>query len=177
MVCLSKYKAKIMLFKTLISTNLFIGMISFSMNAQTNQVMENQILKTEHENVLNSIGRMTEAFHKHDIEGVMASYEKDAVVVFEPEQPVSNSDSLRALFQSAFMLNPQFTYSGHEVFICGNIATHFAPWTMRGETPDGMEIIQNGLSVAILRKQKNGDWLMIFDNPHGQYLMDKKADE
>jgi ketosteroid isomerase-like protein len=48
---------------------------------------------------------------------------------------------------------------------------HFAPWTMTGKTPDGHEIKQSGLSVVVLRKQGNGKWLMVFDNPFGQHLM------
>jgi ketosteroid isomerase-like protein len=42
---------------------------------------------------------------------------------------------------------------------------------MIGKTPDGTDIEQKGLSVAILRKQENGDWLMVLDNPNSQALM------
>ena len=69
--------------------------------------------------------------------------------------------------------NPVFTYSGHEVFIKGNVATHISPWKMTAKAPDGTVIKQSGLSVAVLRKQKNGEWLMIIDDPHGQFLMNK----
>ncbi len=54
----------------------------------------------------------------------------------------------------------------------GDIAVHFAPWTMTGTAPDGTEIKQTGLSVAVLRKQADGNWLMVIDNPHGQHLME-----
>jgi ketosteroid isomerase-like protein len=70
-------------------------------------------------------------------------------------------------------MNPIFTYSGHEVYISGDIATHIAPWTMVGEMPDGSKIEQSGLSIAVLRKQADGNWLMIQDNPNGAFLMNK----
>ena len=129
----------------------------------------------DEKNILKVITDMTEAFHNDDIEGVMACYEDGAMVVFEPGQPVSGSVTLREAFEGAFTIKPKFTYSGHEVFVVGDIATHFAPWTMLGTAPDGSKIEQAGLSVAILRKQKDGTWLMIFDNPHGQHLMRKKS--
>ena len=44
---------------------------------------------------------------------------------------------------------------------------------MKGKTPDGQGIEQSGLSVAILRKQADGEWLMVIDNPHGQHLLDQ----
>ena len=117
---------------------------------------------------------MTTAFHNGDIEGVMASYESKATVVFEPGKPVSDPAVLRDMFKGAFTLNPKFSYSGHEVFVVNDIAVHIAPWTMRGKTPDGADIEQKGLSIAVRRRQPDGKWLMVIDNPHGQYLMGKE---
>ena len=121
---------------------------------------------------MNAILDMTFAFHNKDIEGVMASYEKKAVIVFEPEKPVSDPEAIRQGFFGFFAVNPKFEYSGHEVFVNGELAIHFAPWQMTGKTPDGAEIKQSGLSVAVLRKQPNGKWLMVFDNPFGQHLLE-----
>jgi ketosteroid isomerase-like protein len=45
---------------------------------------------------------------------------------------------------------------------------------MTGTAPDGTPIRQSGLSVAVLRKQADGKWLMVFDNPFGQHLLDKR---
>ncbi len=130
-------------------------------------------MSVNEKDVLHTIGQMTTAFHNGDIEGVMASYEDNAVVVFNPETPVSDPVSLREMFQQAFTLNPYFEYSGHEVFIAGDIAVHFAPWTMNGKAPDGTDIEQSGLSVAVLRRQPDGRWLMVIDDPHGQHLLNK----
>lgn len=141
-------------------------MTTIFINAQTQKKMT-----TEQKEVLNAIENMTKAFENKDIDAVMACYEPKAVVVFEPESPISNKAILRKMFTGMSMANPIFTYSGHEVFITGNIATHIAPWSMIAKTPDGKEIKQSGLSIAVLRKQDNGKWLMILDNPHGQFLL------
>ena len=162
----------------MIRTTLFLfaligfGSTNFT-HAQTVITMENKNWTQEQQEVLNTIEKMTDAFHHKNVEEVLSCYESNAVVVFEPESPISDRNTLKEMFQAAFTLSPTFTYSGHEVFINGNIATHFSPWTMTGKAPDGTEIRQSGLSVAVLRKQANGNWLMIFDNPHGQYLMSK----
>jgi ketosteroid isomerase-like protein len=132
---------------------------------------EGNVMSTEEKNVLNVIKKMTTSFHNGDIEGVMASYEKNASVVFEPGKPVSDPTILRKMFKETFTLNPKFSYSGHEVFISNDIAVHYAPWTMKGKAPDGTVVEQSGLSVAVLRRQLDGKWLMVIDNPHGQNLM------
>ncbi|MFV2059586.1 MAG: DUF4440 domain-containing protein [Gammaproteobacteria bacterium] len=132
---------------------------------------EGSTMSSEEKNVLNVIKKMTTSFHNGDIEGVMASYEQNATVVFEPGKPISDPAVLRKMFEGAFTLNPKFSYSGHEVFISKDIAVHFAPWKMTGNAPDGTDIQQSGLSVAVLRRQLDGKWLMVIDNPHGQNLM------
>lgn len=126
----------------------------------------------DQKNVLAVIERMTEAFHKSDIDRVMASYENTATIAFEPGNPVSGPAVLREMFQGMFAMNPRFDYSGHEVVVAGDLAVHFAPWTMKGTSPDGAEIRQSGLTAAVLRKQADGRWLMVIDNPHGQRLME-----
>ncbi|MEM7298371.1 MAG: DUF4440 domain-containing protein [Bacteroidota bacterium] len=158
--------------KIFITMLLAVHMFSIA-KAQNQDAMKSVEFSPEQLEVLNAVEKMTSAFHSSDIEGVMNSYEPNAVVVFEPELPVTDAKALQTMFQGAFMANPVFTYSGHEVFINGDIAMHLAPWTMTGQTPDGTKIEQSGLSIAILRKQENGEWLMIFDNPHGSFLMNK----
>jgi ketosteroid isomerase-like protein len=129
------------------------------------------IMSIQQKQILATVETMTAAFHSADIEGVMTSYEDGATVVFEPGAPTSDPAVLKQMFQGAFTLDPQFTYSGHEVFIAGDIAVHFAPWSMTGTAPDGQTVEQSGLSVAVLRRQPDGRWLMVIDNPHGQNLL------
>lgn len=144
-------------------------------NAQTKNTMEKATkFAPEQNEVMEVILNMTDAFHKKDLKGVLASYEPNAVIVFAPEMPSSGIDAISEGFKGFFAVNPKFEYSGHEVFLNGDLAMHFAPWTMTGKTPDGNEIKQSGLSVVVLRKQANGKWLMVFDNPFGQHLLDRR---
>jgi ketosteroid isomerase-like protein len=121
--------------------------------------------------VLVAVETMTAAFMAKDIETVMQAYEPGAVVAFEPGQPIGDAEALAAMFTGMSGVNPQFTYAGHEVMVSGDTALHIAPWSMVGTGPDGTEIKQSGLSVAVLRRQPDGSWRMVIDNPHGSRLM------
>ncbi|MEZ4362918.1 MAG: DUF4440 domain-containing protein [Kofleriaceae bacterium] len=121
--------------------------------------------------VIRAVETMTSAFHQGDLEGVMAAYEPHSTIVFEPGQPISDPQQQRAKFREFFAVAPRFTYAGHEVFLSGDTAVHLAPWTMKGTTPDGHELTQQGLSIAVLRRQPNGRWLMVIDDPHGGNLL------
>jgi ketosteroid isomerase-like protein len=128
-------------------------------------------MNTEENKVLGTITQMGSNYNSQDIDAVMKAYEASAVVLFEPGNPVSGSAAIKAAFQGSLAVNPHFVFGKHEVTIAGDIALHLTPWTMTGKTPDGHSISQSGLSVAVLRKQADGEWLMVIDNPHGQALL------
>ncbi len=119
------------------------------------------------EDVLATIGKMTQSLAKGDLEGVMSTYEEPAVVMFEPGVPVADRAAIRTAFQELIAISPQMEFGEHEVFIAGDIALHLTPWNMRGTAPDGSVVESGGLSVAVLRRQADGGWLMVIDNPHG----------
>lgn len=121
--------------------------------------------------VVRVIERMTSAFAAKDVDTVLSTYEANAVVVGEPGQPASGTPALRALFESFIAVDPHFTYHGHEVIEAGDIALHLMPWSMTGKAPDGTVIEDGGLSVAVLRRQPDGRWLMVIDDPYGDHLM------
>ena len=158
---------------------IFTGSAQTKQKAKNNQAIQKADKKMENDfneeqrKVFSTIERMVTAFEKKDIDGVLATYETNAIVMFEPQKPVQGKETLRAVFTQFVSMNPQYTFSGHEVYVSGDIATHIAPWKMTGQLPDGSKIEQSGLSIAVLRRQADGNWLMIQDNPNGQFLLNK----
>ncbi len=134
-------------------------------------IAEGQNMTQDQQDVLNAIQTMTRNFQENNIPAVMESYESKATVLFEPGSPVSEAAQLEQMFAGMATLSPVFDYAGHEVIVNDDIAIHIAPWDMTGRTPDGQEIAQSGLSIAVLRKQADGSWKMVIDNPHGGRLL------
>jgi len=133
---------------------------------------EEKLMNTEDAKVLNTVTSMTAAFHQKDIASILTSYEEGAAIMFDPGKAISDPTLIQQMFEGAFQINPAYTYpKGHEVYRANDIALHIAPWEMKGQGPDGTELSASGLSVAVLRKQANGSWLMVLDNPHGQALL------
>lgn len=129
----------------------------------------------DQQNVLAAIETMTSSFQDGDIARVMESYETEATVVFEPAAPVSNAAQLEQMFTGMAAISPVFDYAaGHEVIVNGDIAMHIAPWDMTATSPDGQKLEQSGLSIAVLRRQPDGSWKMVIDNPHGAHLLADK---
>lgn len=132
---------------------------------------EASLMDQTHHDILATVMTMTDAFHRHDLAAITATYEPLAAVAFEPGTPITDPTTREAIFRGFFVLNPHFTYGGHEVIVAGDLALHIAPWTMTAQDATGNPIEQTGLSVAVLRRQMDGRWLMVIDNPHGQRLL------
>lgn len=126
---------------------------------------------TETTRIQATIDTMTSALAAHDVDTILRTYEPGAVVVGTPEQPTSGAAALRALFEGFVATDPKLSFSGHSIIQAGDIALHLSPWSMTGTAPDGSAIRDGGLSVAVLRRQIDGRWLMVIDEPHGDGLM------
>lgn len=120
--------------------------------------------------VLAAVAQMTQALEQGAVADVMASYERPASIVFEPGDAQDSAETQAQTFAGLAAMKPQFSYAGHEVFVADNLALHIAPWTMKASGPEG-PLEQRGLSVAVLRKDTEGRWLLVIDDPHGDHLL------
>lgn len=152
--------------------NLTIAAISIIAVTSANS-QEDKSMTPDQKEVLKTITTMTSNFQAGNLEKVMNTYESEAAIIFEPGVQVDDRAMQAKGFEGFMAVKPKFDYSAHEVIVSGDIAVHFAPWNMTGTAPDGSKIAQSGLSVAVLRKQDDGTWKMVIDNPHGQHLIGK----
>lgn len=126
----------------------------------------------DQKDVMAVIQHMTSSFEAGDIDAVMQTYEANQSIAFEPGQPVSDGAIAHQIFTQFNAMSPTFSYAGHEVIVEGDIAVHIAPWKMKAKDPEGNPVDGEGLSVAVLRRQADGTWKMVIDNPHGSRLLD-----
>lgn len=127
----------------------------------------------EHGQIQSTIDTNNSAVSARDIEGILATYEPNAVLVGQPGMPVMGTPALREAFKQFLALDPKITITSHEVIQADDIALHFNTWKMSGKAPDGKPVEQSGFSVVVLRKQPDGRWLMVIDNPFGDSLLHK----
>lgn len=112
--------------------------------------------------VLGTITTMTDAFAAGDVDGIMATYAPEAVVVGVPGSPTRGEAELRAMFAQFVEAGVDFTYGAHEVVIAGDTALHLMKWSVGADS---------ALSVAVLRRQADGGWKMVIDHPFGNGVM------
>lgn len=149
----------------------FIVLGTQSIHAQSQNNQESQAM--EHTQIQSTIDTNNSAVSARDIEGILATYEPNAVLVGQPGKPVMGTPALRESFKQFLALNPKLTVTSHEIVQADDVALHSYTWKMSGKAPDGTPVEQGGLSVVVLRKQSDGRWLMVIDNPFGDHLLHK----
>jgi uncharacterized protein (TIGR02246 family) len=143
-----------------------------SMHAQSQNNSGNQTM--EHAQIHSTIETNNATVSAGDIEGALATFEPTAVLLAQPGTPAMGTPALREAFKQFTALAPKITVMDHEVIQAGDIALHQSIWKMSGQTPDGKAFEQSGFSVVVLRKQADGRWLMVIDNPFGDHLLQKR---
>ncbi|KKJ75838.1 hypothetical protein WH95_16220 [Kiloniella litopenaei] len=127
----------------------------------------------EHNQIHTIIETNNAAVASGDIEGVLVTFEPDGVLVGEPGMIAKGTPALREAFKQFIAINPKITITNHEVIQADDIALHSSTWTLSGLAPDGSPIEQSGFSVVVLRKQPDGRWLMVIDNPFANHLLSR----
>ena len=111
-------------------------------------------------------------FNAGDIEGVLAHYESDAAFVDEPGKVVHGTDAIRESLNNFFAMKPTMTNVKTETILAGDIGTNYTKWNLTGTGPDGEPISMEGVAIDIIRRQPDGGWKMVIDNPWGQAILD-----
>ncbi|WP_120498184.1 SgcJ/EcaC family oxidoreductase [Kiloniella sp. EL199] len=147
-----------------------------AIHAQSHSIQVNQAQKgqaMEQNQIHTVIETNNAAVAAGDIEGVLATFEPNGVLVGEPGMIAKGTPALRETFKQFIAINPKITIINHDVIQADDIAIHSSTWKMSGLAPDGSLIEQSGFSVVVLRKQPDGRWLMVIDNPFAGQLLSK----
>jgi uncharacterized protein (TIGR02246 family) len=106
-----------------------------------------------------------------DVDGLMALYESQAV--FEPQlgTVLRGCDAIRAALTAFAAMRPTIEYGRKaDCVIVDDIAIVANTWTVVGELPDGSTHREAGLSADVLRRQADGSWLILIDQPRGSVV-------
>ena len=109
-----------------------------------------------------------EALSAGDLEALMSLYEAQATLLAQPgEAPAKGTENIRAALQAFLATEPMFTLQVRQIFEADNLALSFADWNLTGTGRDGEAIEMSGQTSDVLRKQPDGTWRFVIDNPFG----------
>jgi uncharacterized protein (TIGR02246 family) len=106
-----------------------------------------------------------------DVDGLIALYEPQAV--FEPQlgTVLRGTAQIRPALAELAALRPTIGYTADtDCVIVDGIAIVANSWTLSAQLPDGSTHRDGGLSADVLRRQPDGSWLILIDQPRGSVV-------
>jgi uncharacterized protein (TIGR02246 family) len=114
--------------------------------------------------VLAGFSRLLE---RGDLEGALGLYEPAARFVPRPGEQVTGVAAIRPALEQLVALKPTLTGDLAKVLEADGVALVVNRWTLRGTGPDGTPVRLAGVSADVLRRQSDGTWRILVDDPWG----------
>jgi len=106
-----------------------------------------------------------QAFSAGDLGALVALYEPDAVLVPQRGQVVTGREAIREALQGFLTLCGKFHLEVKSVVGTGDLALVRSDWSLVGTAPGGCLVNLSGRASEVVRRQPDGTWLYIIDNP------------
>jgi uncharacterized protein (TIGR02246 family) len=111
---------------------------------------------------------LIEAMHRGDLDTAVALYEPNATFVLDSGEVIRGQAAIREAAQSYLALKPKFTKEVKALLSGdGDLALTSSTWRVIGIDADGKPFTNSGKSMEVVRRQADGTWLFVIDNPHG----------
>jgi len=105
-------------------------------------------------------------FAEGDLDQLMTLYEDDAILP-TARSTASGGDEIRAVLKGYIDSGAKLVFGDSLVFQVDDLALTHTPWTM--EMADGSKV--EGATAEVARRQPDGYWKYIIDNPDGTALL------
>jgi uncharacterized protein (TIGR02246 family) len=109
-------------------------------------------------------GRFQDAFNGQKLEALVALYEPDAVLVVAGA-PVQGTEAIREAYRGFLATRPTIDVTTLAVNRTGDLAMLHGKWVLRETNPKGDVIQREGRNTETVRRQPDGRWLFVIDNP------------
>jgi ketosteroid isomerase-like protein len=114
--------------------------------------------------VLNAV---TEGINTGNLDSLMTLYEADACFASQPGQLAKNPESVRQSLRNFIDLKGKLDLKVKRVLQASDLALVTSEWSFSGTGPEGNPVNMAAKSADVLRRQADGTWRFVIDNPWG----------
>jgi uncharacterized protein (TIGR02246 family) len=116
---------------------------------------------------LDVVTQLITAMNACDLESALTLFESGASFVMKPGVVVNGTAGIREALEGFMALKPTLTIEAQQIVQAGDVAQYCARWSITGIDLMGAAVQLGGRSSSILRRQPDGRWLFLVDNPWG----------
>jgi uncharacterized protein (TIGR02246 family) len=102
-----------------------------------------------------------------NIEALMSLYEPDAAFAAQPGSLAHGPAGIRQSLSAFLAMKGKLDLKVTRVLEAGGLALVVGSWSFTGTGPDGKPMTLTGRNGDVLRRQADGSWRFVIDNPWG----------
>jgi uncharacterized protein (TIGR02246 family) len=102
-----------------------------------------------------------------DLESLMPLYETDAAFAAEPGNLAPGAAGIRGALDGFISMNGRLDLEVTRVLEVDDLALVIGEWSFDGTGPDGQPVRLEAKNADVLRRQADGTWRFVIDNPWG----------
>jgi ketosteroid isomerase-like protein len=106
-------------------------------------------------------------FNSADIDSLVSMYEPNATLFSLDAPPAQGRAAIREAITGFLAGKGHMRLVVDKVMKADDIAILFSSWTLKGTGPDGNPLETAGQTSDVVRRQPDGSWMFVIDNPHG----------
>jgi uncharacterized protein (TIGR02246 family) len=111
-------------------------------------------------------GQFEEAFNNGDLDALVALYEESGLIAAAPGLVARGRSEIRTALAQYLAAGGSIEMETTSVIETGDgIALLNGKWHLNGMGPDGNRMEMSGANSEIVRRQPDGRWLFLIDNP------------
>ncbi len=107
------------------------------------------------------------AINVGDVDSAVGCYEPGAALVSERGTTVTGTEAIREVLSRFMAIRPKMSIKVPLVIESGDTALVHSMWTTVGTDADGNQVDFTGQATEVVRRQADGTWLFVIDNPYG----------
>lgn len=117
------------------------------------------------------VDELFDAINRGDLQAAISKYETEACFVVRPRQIVSGTKALHEAIGGMIAHRPVLTVDTQQTIEIEGLALYCSKWRLTGTAADGTPIQMSGASSDVLRRQADGSWRIVIDNPWGPSIL------
>ncbi len=104
-----------------------------------------------------------------NVEAVVALYEPKACLLLESGTIARGTRAIRKAISMFAAMKPKFRMNVRRIVKAGDdLAVLYNDWSLSAARPDGTRFTESGKATEIVRRQRDGTWRFIVDDPRAR---------
>jgi ketosteroid isomerase-like protein len=129
-------------------------------------------MSTEARNTYNAtpeqvLASIVAGINSGDVESLMGLYESEAAFAVEPGKLAPGPGGIREALTGFVSMDGTLDLNVTRVLEADDLALVLGVWTFDGTGPDGEPVHLEAQNADVLRRQADGTWRFVIDNPWG----------